>query len=78
MYVLNCKKFFYIADRNCRMFAGSTIEHTYTFNPIKEFIDVDYDYLDSSLDKFKKEHNKEYDLREHSYRKEIFKQNLKY
>lgn len=62
----------------CETLDALATEHIYTLNPIKEFIDVDYSYSDISFEKFKKKHNKEYDFNEHTYRKVIFKQNLRY
>ncbi|XKL65369.1 hypothetical protein PGB90_008789 [Kerria lacca] len=69
---------FEITDMKCETLDALATEHIYTLNPIKEFIDVDYSYSDISFEKFKKKHNKEYDFNEHTYRKVIFKQNLRY
>lgn len=63
----------------CQPFPGPGINHISTFNPIKEFLECDSNYLDHSFEKFKRKHNKKYnDLSEHVHRKEMFKQNTRY
>ncbi|XP_054004066.1 digestive cysteine proteinase 1 [Hylaeus anthracinus] len=63
----------------CGSFPGPGDRHVYTFNPMREFIH-NYDaHVDDAFDTFKKTHNKEYTNEiEHSKRKEVFRQNLRF
>lgn len=62
----------------CQPFPGPGIDHVYTFNPIKEFIEHSENHIDSSFEKFKQKYNKPYnDPVEHTHKREIFKSNLR-
>lgn len=62
----------------CQPFPGPGIDHEYTFNPIREFIEHSENHIDSSFEKFKQKYNKPYnDPLEHTRKKEIFKSNLR-
>lgn len=61
----------------CQSFPGPGIDHLYTFNPMREFIEGHDDHIDVAFNKFKKLHNKDYDDKEHFVRREAFKHNLR-
>ncbi|CAH0753422.1 unnamed protein product [Bemisia tabaci] len=72
---------FIIAENlKCGSFPGPGVDHIYTFNPIKEFIENYDEHVDNSFDAFKRKHNKSYSpsTHEHINRKEIFRQNLRF
>lgn len=65
-------------DLKCESFPGPGIDHVYNFNPMMEFINNYKDHVDSSFEKFKHHHNKNYiNKKEHFIRKNNFRQNLR-
>lgn len=69
---------FQVTDMKCQSFPGPGIDHVYTFNPIREFVEGYDEHVDAAFDKFKRAHNKEYDDKEHPYRREVFKHNVRF
>ncbi|XP_065226229.1 digestive cysteine proteinase 1 [Planococcus citri] len=69
---------FQVTDMKCQSFPGPGIDHVYTFNPIREFVEGYDEHVDFAFDKFKRAHNKEYDDKEHPYRREAFKHNVRF
>jgi C1A family cysteine protease len=65
-------------NMSCTHFPGPGVDHVYTFNPMKEFIDHHETHVNNAWDDFKGKHSKEYDQSEHSLRKEIFRQNIRF
>lgn len=61
----------------CESFPGPGIDHVYTFNPIREFIEGYDEHVDVAFDKYKRAHSKDYDDKEHPYRREAFKHNAR-
>lgn len=50
----------------------------YTFNPMREFVHNHDAHVNEAFQDFKKVHNKEYaDEKDHTMRKEVFRQNLR-
>lgn len=67
------------ANMTCTAFPGPGSGHIYTFNPMKEFINNYDSHVDSAYENFKRTHKKKYpNQNEHSQRKEIFRQNMRY
>lgn len=62
----------------CQSFPGPGIDHLYTFNPMREFIEGYTDHVDDAFEKYKKIHDKDYDDKEYYQRKETFRHNLRY
>ncbi|MCY5962414.1 hypothetical protein OV760_29050, partial [Salmonella enterica subsp. enterica serovar 1,4,[5],12:i:-] len=64
----------------CGGFPGPGVDHVYSFNPMKEFVHNHDEHLESSWNKFVKDHNKQYDEEnnEHHKRKEIYRQNVRF
>lgn len=69
---------FQIKDMKCESFPGPGIDHVYTFNPIREFVEGYDQHIDTAFDKYKNAHNKEYDDKEHPFRREAFKHNARF
>lgn len=67
------------ANLTCTSFPGPGDRHIYTFNPMKEFIHNYDKHVETAFDHFRKRHGKDYsgDV-EHSKRKEVFRQNLRF
>lgn len=63
---------------SCTGFPGPGDRHLFTFNPMREFISNDHRHVDTEFNVFKRKYNKQYkDLKEHSNRTEVFRQNLR-
>ena len=55
------------------------MDHTYTMNPIREFVDRHDHHVNTAFDDFKVKHNKRYrGYKDHENRKDIFRQNVRY
>ncbi|KAL1115154.1 hypothetical protein AAG570_007185, partial [Ranatra chinensis] len=66
-------------NMTCTSFPGPGVDHVYTFNPMKEYVEGHEDHVDSAWEAFKDEHNKKYEHEmEHSRRKEVFRQNMRF
>ncbi|XP_066590345.1 digestive cysteine proteinase 1 [Prorops nasuta] len=66
-------------NSTCVSFPGPGIKHIYTFNPMQEFVHNYDGHVNEAFDTFKNAHNKNYkDNIEHSKRKEIFRQNMRF
>lgn len=70
----------FFPDMTCSAFPGPGDRHLYTFNPMREFIHPSSDsHLSFEFDKFTRKHVRQYKNKtEHTYRKEIFRQNLRF
>lgn len=67
-----------LTDLPCQPFPGPGIDHLYTFNPMREFVELDTDYVNDTFHKFVNHHDKKYsNMTEHLYRKQIFNHNLR-
>ncbi|XP_031843430.1 C1 family peptidase 26-29-p isoform X2 [Nomia melanderi] len=63
----------------CVSFPGPGDKHIYTFNPMREFVHNHDAHVNEAFEDFKKVHKKEYANQvEHTTRKEVFRQNLRY
>ncbi|ALC43483.1 26-29-p [Drosophila busckii] len=63
----------------CMGFPGPGSGHFATLNPMKEFISGSDEHVDKEFHHFKRKHGKDYPSdNEHEYRKNIFRQNLRY
>ena len=66
-------------DGKCHGFPGPGFDHTYTMNPMKEFIHHQRSHIDEAFDHFENKHEKQYrnsDDREN--RKDIFSHNMRF
>ncbi|XP_069676606.1 digestive cysteine proteinase 1 [Periplaneta americana] len=67
------------SNLTCTSFPGPGDRHIYTFNPMKEFIHNYDEHVETAFDHFRKRHSKDYASNlEHTKRKEIFRQNLRF
>lgn len=79
LYSVIKKKYLSLADATCVSFPGPGENHIYTFNPMQEFIHNYEDHLHEAFNKFKKTHQRTYkDVLDNVYRKNIFRQNIRY
>ncbi len=63
----------------CGGFPGPGVQHVVSANPMREFIHKDDSHVHLHFESFKDEHDKEYeDHTEHTLRKNVFKQNLRF
>ena len=63
----------------CHGFPGpGKSDRVYTFNPFREFIGGHTNHVDDSFETFKKHHKKKYNETDHTNRKNIFRQNMRY
>ncbi|XP_050527447.1 digestive cysteine proteinase 1 [Daktulosphaira vitifoliae] len=71
---------FNVEEIQCESFPGPGIDHVYTFNPMKEFMNNYDDHVDIAFDNFKHHHKRNYDnsTKEHFDRKNYFRQNLRF
>ena len=73
------KVFDIYTTENCHGWPGPGIDHTYTMNPMREFIDNDDSHVTNTFEDFKEKHSKEYESdQEHSKRLELYRQNLRF
>ena len=64
---------------NCHGWPGPSIDHTYTMNPMREFIDNDDSHVTNTFEDFKDKHNRNYESdQEHTKRLELYRQNLRF
>ena len=64
---------------SCHGWPGPGIDHTYTMNPMKEFIDNHQTHIHEAFDKFEKVHGKSYrNEDDRNNRKDIFMQNMRF
>ena len=64
---------------NCHGWPGPGIDHTYTMNPMREFIDNDDSHVTNTFEDFKEKHNRDYaSHQEHAKRLELYRQNLRF
>ncbi|KAG5893244.1 hypothetical protein JTB14_013405 [Gonioctena quinquepunctata] len=68
------------SNMTCSAFPGPGDRHIYTFNPMAEFIRPEkIGHVDFEFNKFMRKHRKQYtDKKEHTLRKEIFRQNIRF
>jgi len=65
--------------KDCHGWPGPGMDHVYTMNPMKEFIDNHDKHVTDTFDEFKEKHNRDYDSnREHSKRLDLYRQNLRF
>ena len=66
-------------NMSCHGWPGPGMDHTYTMNPMREFINNDDAHVTDTFEHFKNEHNKNYDsVLEHAERLEVYRQNLRF
>ena len=66
-------------NMSCHGWPGPGMDHTYTMNPMREFINNDDAHVTDTFEHFKNEHNKNYDSDlEHAERLEVYRQNLRF
>ncbi|XP_072394536.1 digestive cysteine proteinase 2-like [Diabrotica undecimpunctata] len=67
-------------DSECRSFPGPGNQHVHIMNPMAEYIRPEKsEHVDSSFGDFINNHNKNYaDAKEHAFRKEVFRQNVRF
>jgi len=64
---------------NCHGWPGPGFDHTYTMNPMREFIDNDDSHVTNTFEDFKDKHNRNYESdQEHTKRLELYRQNLRF
>ena len=65
---------------DCHGFPGPGIrDHTYSFNPMAEFIHRHTNHVDEAFDDFVDTHNKEYSHEhEKEAKKDVFRQNMRF
>ena len=64
---------------SCHDWPGPGYDHTYTMNPMKEFIDNELEHIHEAFDHFEKKHEKKYrDVEDRNNRKDIFMQNMRF
>lgn len=64
---------------SCHDWPGPGYDHTYTMNPMKEFIDNEKQHIHQAFDHFEKRHEKKYrDVEDRENRKDIFMQNMRF
>ena len=65
--------------KNCHGWPGPGIDHTYTMNPMREFINNDDQHVRDTFDEFKDKHEKRYDdMTEHEQRLDTYRQNMRF
>ena len=69
-----------LVDTDCHGFPGPGVrDHTYTFNPMAEFIHGRTGHVDEAFDEFVNEHSKEYSHEhEREAKKDVFRQNMRF
>lgn len=64
--------------KECHGWPGPGMDHTYTMNPIREFVDNYDSHVSQSFDEFKENHKRNYDTEEHERRINFFRQNMRF
>ena len=65
--------------KDCHGWPGPGIDHTYTMNPMREFIHNDDIHVRDTFEEFKTKHNKNYDNDdEHERRLDVYRQNMRF
>jgi len=66
--------------KDCHGWPGPGMDHTYTMNPMKEFIENHDAHVNQSFEQFKSEHDRKYESEseEHERRLTVFRQNLRF
>jgi len=65
--------------KDCHGWPGPGIDHVYTMNPMKEFINNHDQHVHDTFEKFKIDHGRVYDTdREHIKRLELYRQNMRF
>ena len=64
--------------KDCHGWPGPGMDHTYTMNPIREFIDNHDAHVTQSFEDFKQDHGRNFDSEEHQRRLEVYRQNLRF
>ena len=64
--------------KDCHGWPGPGMDHTYTMNPIREFIDNHDGHVTQSFEDFKRNHGRSFNTEEHQRRLEVYRQNLRF
>ena len=64
--------------KDCHGWPGPGLDHTYTMNPMREFINNDDGHVHDTFEEFKNKHGRDYKSKEHSRRLEHFRQNMRF
>ena len=54
------------------------MDHTYTMNPMKEFIENHDSHVKQSFEEFKETHSRQYESEEHERRLALYQQNMRF
>ena len=66
-------------EKSCHGWPGPGVDHTYTMNPMKEFVDNHEVHVRETFEEFKKNHGKEYrDAIDEANRLDLYRQNLRF
>ncbi len=75
----NPKVFEEYNDKSCHGWPGPGMDHTYTMNPMKEFVNGHKNHVDEAFHHFEEKHSKQYrDDMDRETRKDLFSQNMRY
>ena len=64
--------------KDCHGWPGPGMDHTYTMNPMKEFIDNHDAHVHHSFEEFKEKHKRNFETEEHERRLTLFRQNMRF
>jgi len=64
--------------KECHGWPGPGMDHTYTMNPMKEFIENYDTHVSNSFEEFKEKHQRNFQTEEHERRLSLYRQNMRF